>query len=540
MYRNILKKNSLQSIGIINKNLDIFYNLSHENIKIHEIQQKYGEFTKNTDTLNVKTGVFTGRSPKDKYIVKQEPSQNFVHWGSINKSISPQIFKKLHNTVVNYLDGKNSLYVFDGIVGRDTKMKKIRFITEFAWQHHFVSNMFQKCQKNCSRPIDFTILNACKVKNLEWKEQGLHSENFVTMNIEEKLGLIGGTFYAGEMKKSIFSLMNYWLPLNGVMSMHCSANIHKKTGKTSLFFGLSGTGKTTLSIDENVNLIGDDEHGWDEKGIFNIEGGCYAKTIHLSKEKEPFIYNAINSKALLENVCLKDGIPDYDDNSITENGRVSYPLENVENLQSPPEGGHPSFIFFLCCDAFGVLPPIVKLSPEQAMYYFLSGYTAKVAGTERGVNEPQATFSACFGEAFLPLHPTKYADFLQEKITKHNVPMCMINTGWSGGSYGVGKRMDIDVTRSCIDSVVNMTPDEMEETFTVKDEHFNFFLPSKLPKLKGSSTILNPINTWDDSSQFEKTKKMLITKFQENYQKYQKEGMTDFSVYGPKTKLYNK
>jgi phosphoenolpyruvate carboxykinase (ATP) len=300
---------------------------------------------------------------------------------------------------------------------------------------------------------------------------------------------------------------------------------------------LSGTGKTTLSIDENVNLIGDDEHGWDEKGIFNIEGGCYAKTIHLSKEKEPFIYNAINSKALLENVCLKDGIPDYDDNSITENGRVSYPLENVENLQSPPEGGHPSFIFFLCCDAFGVLPPIVKLSPEQAMYYFLSGYTAKVAGTERGVNEPQATFSACFGEAFLPLHPTKYADLLQEKITKHNVPIFMINTGWSGGSYGVGKRMDIDVTRSCIDSVVNMTPGEMEETFTVKDEHFNFFLPSKLPKLKGSSTILNPINTWDDSSQFEKTKKMLITKFQENYQKYQKEGMTDFSVYGPKNKF---
>jgi len=315
-------------------------------------------------------------------------------------------------------------------------------------------------------------------KNTRYKEYGLNSETFIAMNLEEKIGIIGGTHYGGEMKKSIFSLMNYLLPKKNIMTMHCSANKDKKTNKTALFFGLSGTGKTTLSADPNRSLIGDDEHGWDDNGIFNLEGGCYAKTIDLDPEKEPDIYKAIKENALMENVYLDSNfVPDYFNKEITENGRVSYPLEHIDNRDITSQGQHPNYIIFLTCDAYGVLPPVSKLSPEQAMYYFLSGYTAKVAGTERGIKEPQATFSACFGAAFMPLHPTKYAELLEQKIKKHDVKTYLVNTGWSGEPYGIGKRMDLPITRKCISAILDGS---IEKSKLIEDPNFHFKVPKNI------------------------------------------------------------
>ena len=350
-----------------------------------------------------------------------------------------------------------------------------------AWQQHFVSNMFIKPEShneiNNFEP-DFTIVNACSEVNDKWKEQNLNSDVAIAFNIEKKLAVILGTLYGGENKKGIFSLMNYWLTLENIMSMHCSANVGKD-GDTALFFGLSGTGKTTLSADPNRYLIGDDEHGWDNEGIFNLEGGCYAKTIDLTEENEPEIYRSIKKNALLENVYYDDKlIPDYTNHTITQNGRVSYPIEHISNWYKPQVADHPKNIIFLTCDAFGVLPPVSKLSNGQAMYHFINGYTSKVAGTERGVTEPTAVFSSCFGEPFLTLHPFRYADLLKEKLEKHKSNVYLVNTGWTGGSYGVGSRMNIKDTRLCIDSILN---GDIENSEFIKDPIFGFQVPKSLP-----------------------------------------------------------
>ncbi len=413
----------LDKLGIT-KPETIHHNLSYSELFKHEVRNKEGSIMKCKygDTFSIDTGKFTGRSPNDKWIVKnigQESDKN-IWWGDVNKEINSDIFDDLYNKSINHFNSLDECYVFDGYCGASIKSQKnVRFIHEMAWQQHFVSNMFirpkNKEELNNFEP-DFTIINACSVKNKDWMKQNLNSEVAIGFNIEKKVAIILGTWYGGENKKGIFSLMNYWLPLNNIMSMHCSANVGKN-GDSALFFGLSGTGKTTLSADPERKLIGDDEHGWDEDGIFNLEGGCYAKTINLSEENEPDIYKAIRKNALLENVYQnEDKTPGYENIFKTENGRVSYPIYHIENFHKPQKGGHPKNIIFLTCDAYGVLPPIAKLSSEQAMYHFLSGYTSKVAGTEIGITEPKATFSACFGEAFLTLHPSKYAELFEKKI----------------------------------------------------------------------------------------------------------------------------
>jgi phosphoenolpyruvate carboxykinase (ATP) len=482
--------------------------------------------------MSVDTGVFTGRSPKDKYFVDQPPSNKYIAWGDINHPISKEIFDELFEKAKEQLSGKE-LFVQDAFCGASENSKKsIRVIAEVAWQAHFVKNMFitPTDEELKSFKPDFTLFVASKTTNEKWKEQGLNSEVFVVFNIEENVAVIGGTWYGGEIKKGVFSMMNYWLPLEGKLGMHCSANVGKDDD-VALFFGLSGTGKTTLSTDPNRALIGDDEHGWDDEGVFNFEGGCYAKVINLDPESEPEIYAAIKRNALLENVVLdENGKVDYSDKSKTENTRVSYPIEHIKNHRESLRAGHPKNIIFLTADAFGVLPPVSKLTKEQAMYYFLSGYTAKVAGTERGITEPVATFSSCFGEPFLPLHPTVYAKLLGEKIDKHEVNVFLVNTGWSGGSYGVGKRMSIKATRSCINAILDGSINDSEfETIEV----FNLQVPKELEGV--DSNILNPKNTWEDKEAYDKTRDKLAKMFVENFKKYTKNGAEyDYSSAGPK------
>jgi len=358
----------------------------------------------------------------------------------------------------------------------------------------------------------------------------MNSENFVAFNIEDKMAVIGGTYYGGEMKKGIFAMMNYWLPLKGIMTMHCSANVGPD-GETALYFGLSGTGKTTLSTDPDRQLIGDDEHGWDANGVFNLEGGCYAKTINLAEESEPEIFRAIRRDALLENVAVDPDsrVVDFTNTEKTENGRVSYPIDHIPNFQPESVGTHPKSIFFLTCDAFGVLPPVSKLTPEQAMYHFLSGYTAKVAGTERGVKEPEATFSACFGSPFLTLHPTRYADLLRQKLSEHGTQVYLVNTGWTGGAYGVGKRMSIKATRACINSVLDGS---IASAPMRTDERFGFEVPTQLPGVP--SEVLNPADAWEDKQAYAQTANKLVGMFQSNFKDFVQPGMTDYTAFGPK------
>lgn len=495
---------------------------------------KEGDFTNNL-TFTVDTGKFTGRSPNDKWFVIQPPSENNIWWGPVNRGITPMAFDELYNLSVAHINSLDKIYMFDGYTGANPKSrKKVRFVTELAWQSHFVTNMFIRPDPNSGEldnfEPDFTIINACKTSAKNWKDLGLHSEVFVAFNIEKKVAVIGGTYYGGEMKKGIFSMMNYWLPLQGIMTMHCSAN-KGKDGDTALFFGLSGTGKTTLSTDPHRALIGDDEHGWDDDGIFNLEGGCYAKTANLSEKNEPDIYHAIRPGAMLENVPLDSETkePKYDDLSKTENGRVSYPIHYIDNHDRGSMGGHPKNVIFLTCDAFGVLPPVSRLTNEQAMYHFLSGYTAKVAGTERGVTEPQATFSACFGAAFMTLHPTKYADLLKNKIETHETQVYLVNTGWIGGGYGVGKRMSIKDTRSCIDSILDGSISKSE---FAKDPVFGFEVPKTLGAI--SPSVLNPREAWADKTAYDTQRNKLAEMFNKNYVKYVKPGYTDYSPYGPK------
>lgn len=524
----------LQSFGDIvpHQGAQVYRNLDFETIYEHEIAD--GNVVTSSGAVAIDTGRFTGRSPKDKYFVDRAPSSDNIWWGSVNKKMAPETFTKLKRLVVNHFNKASKIYVFDGYAGSSpVSRQRVRFISEIPWQHHFVTNMFIRPtspEELENFEPDFTIINAAAVSNPDWQEDGLNSEVFVGFDIENKLAIIGGTYYGGEMKKGIFSMMNYWLPLQGTMSMHCSANIGK-AGDTALYFGLSGTGKTTLSTDPDRQLIGDDEHGWDDHGVFNFEGGCYAKTIDLSEATEPEIFRAIRRDALLENVMIdpETKVVDFHDTSKTENGRVSYPIYHIPNFKPDTMGTHPKTVFFLTCDAFGVLPPISKLTPEQAMYHFLSGYTAKVAGTELGVTEPTATFSACFGAAFMVLHPTKYADLLKQKLLQHNTQVYLVNTGWSGGSYGVGKRMSIKATRACINSVLDGSINSAELR---TDDRFGFQVPLALPGV--SAAALNPVDSWADKAAFHATADKLSEMFKANYKKFVQPGMTDYTAYGPK------
>ncbi len=524
-----MNSSELEQLGIQNVG-KIFHNLSYEELKKHELANGEVEELK-TGATTVDTGIFTGRSPKDKYFVEQDESKKYIAWGDVNKPVSKEIFDELLIVAQEQLSASD-LYVTDVFCGSSASSKRsVRFVTQIAWQSHFVKNMFIRPTENEFEDFksDFTILNACKTVNTKWKEHGLNSEVFVMFDIERNIAIIGGTYYGGELKKGIFSMMNYWLPLEGKMSMHCSANVGEK-GDTALFFGLSGTGKTTLSTDPHRALIGDDEHGWDDDGVFNFEGGCYAKVINLDGKSEPEIYNAIRTNALLENVVTYgEGEVNYEDGSKTENTRVSYPIEHIDNHVESLQAGHPSNIIFLTADAFGVLPPVSKLTKEQAMYYFLSGYTAKVAGTERGITEPVATFSACFGEAFLPLHPTVYAKLLGKKIDKHNVNVYLVNTGWTGGAYGVGKRMSIKNTRACINAILDGSINSVEFDTT---RTFKLHVPKTLGDI--NPEILNPRNAWEDKELFDNTRDNLARMFMENFKKYQTEDSEfDYSEAGP-------
>jgi phosphoenolpyruvate carboxykinase (ATP) len=518
----------IKKMGIENTG-KIFYNLSYREFFLHETKNNEGAVTA-LGAFTVDTGIFTGRSPKDKYFVKQSPSEEHIAWGSVNKPITKELFEKLLAKAKKQLSNKD-IYIEDVYCGASIKSrKKVRFVTEVAWQAHFVKNMFIRPSENelAGFEPDFTVYNACRCVNEDYKKDGLNSDVFVIFNIEDNIAVIGGTWYGGEMKKGIFSMMNYWLPLEDKLSMHCSANVGTD-GDTALFFGLSGTGKTTLSTDPQRKLIGDDEHGWDDEGIFNFEGGCYAKCINLDPKSEPEIYEAIKKDALLENVVVnKEGIVDFADAKKTENTRVSYPIYHIKNHEPSLMAGHPKNIIFLTADAFGILPPVSKLNKEQAMYYFLSGYTAKVAGTERGITEPVATFSACFGEAFLPLHPTDYAKLLGEKIDRHKVNVFLVNTGWSGGVYGVGKRMSIKATRNCINAILDGSINECKYE---KLDIFDLYFPVALSGVE--SVILNPRNTWSDKTEYDAVRVKLAEMFIKNFKRYS-EGSYGYAKAGPK------
>ena len=519
-------KNSLglENVGQVYLNLDV------DTLIDHAVENE-GARIASSGALMIDTGIFTGRSPKDKYFAYADPSSKYISWGDVNRYVDQKTYDSLLNTSKEQLSGKD-LYITDVYCGSSLNSRKsVRFITEIAWQAHFIKNMFivpsDKDLENFTP--DFTIYNACKAENKDWQSQGLNSEVYVAFNVEENEAVIGGTWYAGEMKKGVFSMMNYWLPLDGKMAMHCSANVGEK-GDTALFFGLSGTGKTTLSTDPKRALIGDDEHGWDDDGVFNFEGGCYAKVINLDQSSEPEIFAAIRKGAILENVVAnEDGEVDYNDGSKTENTRVSYPINHIDNIQPGSIAGHPTNIIFLSADAYGVLPPVSKLTNEQAMYYFLSGYTAKVAGTERGVKEPTATFSACFGEAFLPLHPTVYAKLLGEKIEKHNVNVYLVNTGWTGGAYGTGHRMSIKNTRACINGILDGNIENSEfETLPI----FNLSIPKTLNGV--DTDVLNPRNTWENKVEYDKASHQLADMYRENFKKYLTDDSDfDFTASGP-------
>lgn len=528
MSKRKIIKIELSKYGIRDEQ-EIFHNLSYNELFKHETEPTLEGYEKgfvtNMGAVAVDTGIFTGRSPKDKYIVKEPSSQENIWWavegrkGSDNKPISEEIWSELLNLSQTQLSGKK-LYVTDAFCGANENSRiKIRVITEIAWASHFVKNMFIRPSKEELEDFepDFVMLHACKTVNQNWFEQGLNSDVFVAFNLKEKMAVIGGTWYGGEIKKGFFSIMNYFLPLQNIASMHCSANMGRN-GDTAIFFGLSGTGKTTLSTDPDRYLIGDDEHGWDDDGIFNFEGGCYAKTILLNKEKEPDIYNAIRHDALLENVVFDENTGEIDFNNPikTENTRVSYPIYHINNIVKPvSKGGHPKKIIFLTADAFGIFPPIAKLTEDQTMYYFLSGYTAKLAGTERGVKEPIPTFSSAFGAAFLMLHPTVYAKELANKIKEHGASVYLVNTGWTGGPYGVGKRIDINDTRTIIKAILDGSMDDAEY---YELPTFGLFIPNEVEGVDPS--ILNPRKTWKYETAYVKQAQMLAEKFIENFQNF--------------------
>ena len=509
----------------------VYRNLSYEEIFQHEKNNNETTLTAQ-GAMSVDTGIFTGRSPKDKFFVREASSENELWWGSVNRECSIETFEKLYDRVLEYLS-KKEIYIFDGFAGACEKNRlSLRVVSERVWQHHFCTNMFicPKKEELQNFQPEFTLYNAAGLKADDWKDLGLHSKVFILFHLGKKIAFIGGTEYGGEIKKGIFSVMNYFKPLDGIMTMHCSANVDKKNNDTALFFGLSGTGKTTLSTDPNRLLIGDDEHGWDEHGVWNIEGGCYAKVIDLNPDDEPLIYSAIKRNALLENVVIQDdGTVDYNSSAKSENTRVSYPLSHIPDRVLSGKGGQPKNIIFLTCDAFGVLPPVSKLTPEQAMYHFLSGYTAKIAGTERGITEPQATFSACFGAAFMTLHPTRYAKLLGEKIQKKNVKAYLVNTGWTGGPYGVGQRMKIKLTRSIIDGIFDGS---LEHDNYTHEKTLNLNIPNHMKDTK--SDVLHPWLSWNSKEDYDAQAKQLASMFIENFKQYSDVSAEfDFSKFGP-------
>ena len=502
---------------------EIVYNPSYEELFEEETKPGLTGYDKGQVTelgaVNVMTGIYTGRSPKDKFIVMDENSKDTVWWTSDeykndNHPASIEAWNAVKEIAKKELSNKK-LYVVDGFCGanKDTRMA-VRFIMEVAWQAHFVRNMFIKptAEEEANFEPDFVVYNASKAKVENYKELGLNFETAVVFNVTSKEQVIVNTWYGGEMKKGMFSMMNYYLPLQGIASMHCSANCDMNGENTAIFFGLSGTGKTTLSTDPKRRLIGDDEHGWDDNGVFNFEGGCYAKVINLDKESEPDIYNAIKRNALLENVTVdKDGKIDFADKSVTENTRVSYPINHINNIQPGSSAPAAKQVIFLSADAFGVLPPVSILTPEQTQYYFLSGFTAKLAGTERGITEPTPTFSACFGQAFLELHPTKYAQELVKKMNMSGAKAYLVNTGWNG----TGKRISIKDTRGIIDAILSGA---INEAPTKKIPMFGFEVPTELPGV--DPAILDPRDTYADAAQWEEKAKDLAARFIKNFGKY--------------------
>jgi phosphoenolpyruvate carboxykinase (ATP) len=522
-YTQSTKSISLGQYGITNVK-EIIHNPSFDFLYKEELNPLLEGFEKGQLTqlgaVNVMTGEFTGRSPKDKYIVKDAVTENTIWWTSDkaindNKGISQTTWDALKQTTVSQLSGKR-LFVVDTFCGANENTRlKVRFIMEVAWQAHFVKNMFirpTEAELEVYGEPDFIVMNGSKTSFKEYAAHGLNSEVYVAFNLTEKIQLIGGTWYGGEMKKGLFSMMNYYLPLQGMASMHCSAN-KGAAGDVAVFFGLSGTGKTTLSTDPKRELIGDDEHGWDNDGIFNFEGGCYAKTIDLSAENEPDIYKAIRKDALLENVTVDShGKIDFKDISVTQNTRVSYPINHIDNIVRPvSKAGHATKVIFLTADAFGVLPPVSKLTPEQTKYYFLSGFTAKLAGTERGVTEPTPTFSACFGKAFLSLHPTKYGEELVKKMEQHKAAAYMVNTGWNG----TGKRISIKDTRAIIDRILEGSLENCETTII---PIFNLEVPTALQEV--DTYILDPRNTYETASEWHTKATDLASKFISNFVQY--------------------
>lgn len=519
-----MKKVDLSKYGITGTP-EIVYNPSYEDLYKEEMKPELEGYEKGQESelgaVNVMTGVYTGRSPKDKFIVEDENSKDTVWWTSDeykndNHKASKETWEAVKEIAIKELCNKK-LYVVDAFCGanKDTRMA-VRFIVEVAWQAHFVENMFIMPTEEELENFepDFTVYNASKAKVENYKELGLNSETAVVFNITSREQVIINTWYGGEMKKGMFSMMNYYLPLKGIASMHCSANTDMNGENTAIFFGLSGTGKTTLSTDPKRLLIGDDEHGWDDNGVFNFEGGCYAKVINLDKESEPDIYNAIKRNALLENVTIdKDGKIDFDDKSVTENTRVSYPIDHIDNIVRPISSAPAAKnVIFLSADAFGVLPPVSILTPEQTKYYFLSGFTAKLAGTERGITEPTPTFSACFGQAFLELHPTKYAEELVKRMEASGAKAYLVNTGWNG----TGKRISIKDTRGIIDAILDGSINNVP---TKKIPFFDFEVPTELPGV--DTNILDPRDTYADASEWETKAKDLAGRFIKNFAKYE-------------------
>lgn len=522
---------SLEKYGVYNS--VSHWNLSPSKLAKISINSKYAKET-SSGAITVDTGEFTGRSPKDRFIVKDDTTSENVWWGDVNIPFESDQFDKLYNKVCKYLENKE-VFVRDAYACADSDFRlNIRVINEFPWSNMFAYNMFLRPTEDelIDFQEDWLILNVPTFK-ADPKIDGTRQHNFAIINFTKKIILIGGTGYTGEIKKGIFSVLNFTLPHNhNVLSMHCSANIGK-SGDTAIFFGLSGTGKTTLSADPQRLLIGDDEHGWSNNSVFNFEGGCYAKCIDLSQEKEPDIFNAIKPGALLENVRFKQNsnVVDFDNTTVTQNTRVSYPISHINNIVIPSVGEAPKNIFFLTCDAFGVLPPISKLDVGQAMYHFISGYTAKIAGTEEGINEPQTTFSACFGAPFLPLHPTKYAELLGEKLKNDDINVWLINTGWSGGQYGEGERISLKYTRAMISSALN---GELNKVDYSKDPIFGLNFPKECKGVPAE--ILEAKNTWENKEEYERIANKLANVFVNNFNQFKEFANEEILASAPKTK----
>lgn len=506
----------LEALGIKHPGR-IYRNLSVPQLIEHALARGEGQLASN-GALCVQTGKYTGRSPHDKFIVAESSTESEVHWNKVNVPISEENFLRLYHQLLSYVQGRD-LYIFDGYVGADPKHRMgVRIINEFAYQNLFVHQLFIRPTEEelQHHKADFTVLAVPGLYGDPDIDDGINSEAFIVAHLAKKLIIIGGSKYSGEMKKSVFSLMNYFMTKEEVLPMHCSANMDAE-GSTALFFGLSGTGKTTLSADPDRRLIGDDEHGWSNDGIFNFEGGCYAKTIRLSRQNEPQIWDALRFGALMENVILNPETrePDYNDDRLTENTRAAYPIEHIPGAVIPGIGGHPKTVIFLTADAFGVLPPIALLNKEQAMYHFMSGYTSKLAGTERGITEPQATFSSCFGKPFLPLSATVYADMLGDRLDRYGAKVYLINTGWSGGPYGVGSRFEIKYTRAMVSAALNGQLDGVKFNL---HPIFNILVPETVPGVP--SEILEPKNTWSVPDAYDEQARKLARSFVENFKRF--------------------